>query len=80
MGGISLNYTNEPGAIAVVGVIQNKHTGFSTTNNSQEGLALSGALALTCSRLKKIHSYGKRDRPGGFICNLHLKSLANAGG
>jgi hypothetical protein len=30
-GGISLSYTNGPGAIAVVGVIRNKHTGFSTT-------------------------------------------------
>jgi|GEM_PF-1362957 len=31
VGGISLTYTNGPGKLAVVGVISNKHTGFSTT-------------------------------------------------
>ncbi len=31
IGGISLSYTNGPGALATVGVISNEHTGFSTT-------------------------------------------------
>jgi len=31
VGGISLTYTNGPGTLAVVGVISNKHTDFSTT-------------------------------------------------
>jgi len=31
VGGISLSYTNGPGAVAIVGVVNNKHTGFSTT-------------------------------------------------
>lgn len=48
LGGISLNYTNEPGAIAAVGVIQNKHTGFSTTmrfidRSGQKTTSLHGA-------------------------------------
>jgi hypothetical protein len=39
VGGISLNYTNGPGTLAVVGVISNKYTGFSTTMRfiDQEG-------------------------------------------
>src|SRR2546430_427659 len=31
VGGISLSYTNGPGALAAEGVISNEHTGFSTT-------------------------------------------------
>jgi len=31
VGGLSLSYTNGPGAVAIVGVLKNKHTGFSTT-------------------------------------------------
>jgi hypothetical protein len=39
VGGISLNYTNGPGTLSVVGVISNKQTGFSTTMRliDQEG-------------------------------------------
>jgi len=48
LGGISLSYNNGPGAIAVVGVVQNKHTGFSTTlrfidASSQKTTTLHGA-------------------------------------
>jgi hypothetical protein len=48
LGGISLNYTNGPGSIAVVGVITNKHMGFSTTMRfidaaSQKTTTLHGA-------------------------------------
>src|ERR1700716_3459375 len=31
IGGIALDYTNSPGSITAVGVISNKHRGFSTT-------------------------------------------------
>lgn len=48
VGGISLNYTNSPGSIAVVGVVANKHRGFSTTMRfidqaSQQTTTLHGA-------------------------------------
>lgn len=48
IGGISLSYTNGPGAIAVVGAIQNKQIGFSTTMRfidvaGQKTTALHGA-------------------------------------